>query len=294
MKNFLLYSKKLGQLPSLVQGAGGNTSFKRDGFFTVKASGYFLSQVGKKSGYASCQINKILKLLAGLGSYSPNLESDFAAKVLATADQNKSFGQPSIEAAMHAAIPSKYVFHTHSVLANVFNFANNGQSVLRQIFSPNDFLFLNYYNPGLELAMALAKELKRLGKLPGIIFLKNHGLITHHNNAAAAYQLTMDVQRKIIGYLKKQKVYRPFIVRKTSAKLSRHMFPDSVVYSQVDFSKLSPAKKQVYYEICSMVNYTQSVMQKLNLRPVFLPAAKVKFLQNMEQEKHRINMLIKS
>lgn len=277
----------------MVQGAGGNTSVKTGRVLSVKASGWFLKNLASGQGFVNCDYNLIKKYLFKIKAYSQSLEPAFAQFISGTLKAGAGDGQPSIETGLHAVIPSKYVFHTHSVFANVFNFASEGQRALRDIFADDELLFIGYKNPGLELALALSQELKRNRRLPSIVFLKNHGLITHHNNAEAGYNLTLGVQRKLTSYLKKQKVYKPFVIKKKAADLSRHMFPDSVVYSQVDFSKLSEPKKRVYYEICSMISYTRDIMERLTLRPIFLPEAKVKFLKNMGQEKHRIKLFVK-
>ncbi len=287
MKKFLKFSKLLGQSPALVQGAGGNTSVKIGKQMFVKASGYFLKDIDGNKGYVCSNYKKIQKYISNLKKYHTNFELPFNQLAKKSLAGGKSFGEPSIEIGLHAVIASKYVFHTHSVLANVLNFSGDGETMVKKIFGDN-MGFIIYKNPGLELAFALSKQ----KKLPNIIFLKNHGLITHHNNADIAYELTLDVQKNIVGYLKKQKVYRPFVVTKKSANFKRHMFPDSVVYNQVDFKKLPAAKKQVYYQICSMVNYTQRAIRLLKLQPAFLPESKVNFLVNMEQEKHRINKFI--
>lgn len=288
MKEFIQFSRLLGNDPALVQGAGGNTSFKIGNSLFVKASGYFLKNISKNQGYVCCNFLPIKKYLLNLKKYNTGLELPFNAFVEKNLDERKSFGKPSIETGLHAVIHSKYVFHTHSALANVLNFASGGERTIKILFP--GALIIKYKNPGLELAHTLAGEAKKRKKLPNIIFLKNHGLITHHNNPEAAYGLTIDVQKKITAFLKQQKVFKHFSVNKKSTSLKEHMFPDSVVYSQVDFKNLPPEKKQVYYEICSMVNYTRNIIKRLHMRPGFLCKPGVNFLVNMEQEKYRIKL----
>ncbi len=295
MKNFLKYSVLLGKDPALVQGAGGNTSYKNPkGELVVKASGYFLKDLKNKRGYVTCNNKKILAKLSKIRLYAPNMESEFDSFLKQTLNPKKSFGRPSIETSLHAAIPSRHVFHTHSAYANIFNFAKNGEAELKKIFTGYKVLFIGYKNPGLELGLALFKLLKSPFPLPSIIFLKNHGLITHHDNPAIAYNLTLLARNKIIKYLKTQKGYTLYKVINKPAGLKKHMFPDSVVYSQINFKKLSAEKREVFYEICSMINYTQRAMANLGLKPQFLSAKNINFLVNMDQEKHRINMLVKS
>jgi len=64
MKNNSLYedlihlSAFLGSNIDLVQGGGGNTSVKIEGKLFVKASGYWLSDAGKKNIFTSVEIKK--------------------------------------------------------------------------------------------------------------------------------------------------------------------------------------------------------------------------------------------
>ena len=289
MKNFVHYSKKLGKQPRLVQGAGGNTSVKKDGLIWIKASGYFLKDVDVKKGYAVLHNRPVTSYLLSLQKYSPKMEAEFSGLVAKNLLAQKSFGRPSIETGMHCAISSRYVFHTHSVLANIFNFARGGEKIIQQLFP--EALIMPYKNPGLELAYALMRQKKPGKNLPKIIFLKNHGLITHSDDPHEAYNLTATVEKNIIQYLKRYGAYLPFKIAKNPAPLKQHMFPDSVVYSQINFKNLSADKKKVFEEICSLINYVLAVQKKLGLKPVFLTGRQTKFIVNMEQEKFRIKML---
>ncbi len=294
MKNFLKYSRRLGQRPAWVQGAGGNTSVKLGSRLVVKASGFFLKDMAQKRGYVSLPFGPVRDYLLHLKIYRQRQERPFSQWVEKLARNDNSYGRPSIETGLHAVIPSKYVFHTHSVFANIYNFAQTGPAELNKLFGKNEVGFIGYKNPGLELALTLVRALKKNGRLPHVIFLKNHGLITHHDKAETAFALTKAVEDKITAHLKKQKKYRPFLVVKKPAAFFRHMFPDSVVYGQVDFTNLPKAKQRVYYEICSLVNFADKTMKDLGLKPEFLPAAKVKILKGMEQEKYRVNILLKT
>lgn len=282
MKEFLKFSNLLGQDPALVQGAGGNTSVKQDNVLTVKASGFTLKDLTENRGLVSLMLPSITDYLKLLDGYSENLEKPFNDLIISQRLPDQA-AIPSIETGMHAILLKTYIFHTHHVYTNVFNCMKGGENLLRQLFP--DAVFVDYQNPGLELALAL----KNISA--PVIFLKNHGLITQSDQASQAFEATQQITQITLDYLK-SKGLPEFEVKKIPADLSHHLFPDSVVYSQVDFSKLPETKQQVYWEITSVHNYILSAIKKLGGQPVFLDSHRVKFLQNMEQEKHRINLLL--
>lgn len=285
--DFLLYSRRLGKDPSLIQGAGGNSSIKIGGKLFVKASGVIMKNL-TEGGLVKCDYKRLNRYLLKQKSYSSQKEKEFSRLVLQSF--NGQIGtQPSIETGLHAALTSTYIFHTHNVYSNIFNCLRGGQKILGQIFGQN-FACVSYKNPGTELALELSKR----QKLPALIFLQNHGLITHGQNVNKTYDLTSHVSKKIISYLKSKKVFLPFKISKRGFDFKRHLFPDSVVYGQINFAMLPPLKKQVYFEIVSVSRYILNIIKKLKGKPTFLTPVKVKFITDMEQEKYRINLFTKS
>lgn len=291
MQHFLKISKYLGGFSYLTQGAGGNSSVKMGNNLIIKSSGVFLKDIKADYGYVTCSLGPIVQKLNSIKSFKPKHENQFDLFVQEMVDLERSYGKPSMETAFHVAIDSKYIFHTHSVFVNIFSCMNNGQAELKKIIKDIPFLFLQYYNPGLELGYALAKFNKTKELLSSVIILQNHGLITHHQNPQTALKLTKSINDAIVKYLKSKKVYKPFKVLSESADLSRHLFPDSAVYSQVDFTDLSSTKKQVYYEICSAHNYILNTIKALGKKPRFISSPNVRYIQNMQKELYRIKML---
>ena len=285
-----------GSSPLRVQGAGGNISEKNKDVMYVKASGWFLRDMKERAGYVACSYNAIadylFKTVETPGSQERRsfaLEAAFNEAVDAAVRAEESFGSPSMETGMHAVL-SKYVFHTHNVFANILGCMKDGEKVAQDIFPRTPFAFVPYFNPGRELALEIAR-LSRRGSVPPILFLRNHGLLTHSDDFEKALGASMEVEKNIEAYLEKRGALAPFKVKETPADFSRHIFPDSVVYSQINFENLPEAKRRVFYEISSAVNYILDAIKKLGGEAAFLDAADVAFIKNMDKEKARIQML---
>ena len=264
MTEFLKSSREIGLQPALVQGAGGNSSMKIGNKMFVKASGFLMRDMKKGYGYIEVDYKKIR-------DYIFNLPEDFKTTIQ---DENKFsaiLGKASIEAGMHAIL-GKYVFHTHNVYANVFNCMKGGEEKLREIFEKSVsqwILWIPYKNPGLALAHAIAQETKK-NKLPKIIFLQNHGLITHSENLKEAVTLTNLVTKKIN--------LSPFALENKINKITNYLFPDSIVFPK------NP-------EINSAAKYILDSIKQLGSKPNFISKKDIQFIKSIDKEKYRIKML---
>lgn len=63
LDTLVTYSRKLGETPSMIQAAGGNTSVKADGTMWIKASGRWLGEINDPSGFVEMDVDRILALL---------------------------------------------------------------------------------------------------------------------------------------------------------------------------------------------------------------------------------------
>lgn len=285
---FLKISNTVGLLPELAQGAGGNTSYKKGKKMYVKATGYLLKDLVLNHGYICCDYGWVRRYLSLCKD-----ENEFNQSIKNASFPEESFGEASIETGMHVLL-DQFAVHTHSVYANVFNCMVGGEEFLKKVFSGQDVLFCSYYNPGLALAQALAVYQKKKKKLPAIIFLKNHGLITHADDWQKALNLTLQVNQKLKKYLKHQGAHQPFKVQKKAISFSKHLFPDSVVYAEVNPKSLPLAKRSNFYEVASGRDYIICSIQSLKGAPTFIADQDVLFIKNMEKEKLRIKMASKT
>lgn len=296
MNNFFHASHILGSSPVFAQGGGGNTSVKIGYKMFVKASGVRLAAVAPGAGYTCCVHRSIASFLASSDHAVAEGERILNANINTHVLPDYHFGVPSIETGLHAVVPSKYVYHTHSVYANVFNCMEGGQHYLRDMFlrsskslaTPVETLFVPYMNPGYELARYLSHIVQTRKNIPKLIFLQNHGLIAHHDDGHAALGLMRMANRRIAEYLHSQGIFTPFSVHRASADFSRHLFPDSAVYSQLSREDLPSGKKEYYDETASAANYILSTIKRLGETPRFIPGRDVLYIVGMEKEKHRL------
>lgn len=272
-----------------VQGAGGNTSIKIRNKLYVKASGEKLKNMSLTHGYVCSLYKSPLKFFAGKKKYQSKDESGFLHQVDASIVKAESFGNPSMETGFHAVIPSRYVFHLHSVYANIFTCMKNGSTVLRKLFKKNQFLWIDYLNPGYELALILVQK----KSLPPLIFLQNHGIIIHGESIAVCLTYLNMLQEVIEAYLKQKKAFLPFKLQTKFVKPRKYNFPDSAVFSNIDFKKLPVQKKKDVLEIFSAQQYIIKTIKKLKQQPVFLNQKNVQRLLNMGQEKYRQELVTK-
>ena len=164
-KQVKAYCTKIGADPLLVQGAGGNVSWKDGEVLWVKASGTWLAHAENEEIFIPVDLAHLRAEIS---------EENFSStpKVLA----NTSL-KPSIETMLHALMPHKIVVHLHAVeiLAHLVR-KNPLEDLRRLIGDVVDWVFVDYCKPGAYLASAVRKSLQEKPDA-NIVFLKSHGLV---------------------------------------------------------------------------------------------------------------------
>ena len=179
IKDFVEISKYAGERLDLVQAAGGNSSVKLDnGEMLIKASGFLLSDISENIGYSKVITSSVAKIVREneiLESLDKRERELLTSQFLknATIDENN---RPSIETLLHSLL-LKYTLHTHSIVVNMIAANKDWKETLGIIFKNESVALVDYETPGIELAIALDKELGKFEKIPNIIILQNHGLI---------------------------------------------------------------------------------------------------------------------
>ena len=164
-------SAALGADPLRTQGAGGNTSIKRDGVMWIKASGTWLADALAQDIMTPVRLDPLRKAIA---DEDPRAA---AATDFVDAQRNASGLRPSIETSVHAIIPSPVVVHIHCVNTIALAVRHDGESLARERLRPQAdvaLAFIPYRKPGLPLAHAIAE---RLTKDTNVFVLANHGLV---------------------------------------------------------------------------------------------------------------------
>lgn len=289
--DFFKAARVLGSSPALVQGGGGNISEKRGDIMFVKASGIRLREMAPRRGYASLNHRPLAAYLLRearkpLRKRSHPAEARLNSMIDRTVVSAKSFGSPSMEAGMHAVLPSRYVFHTHSALANVLGCMKGGAKIVRELFGDRAAV-MPYMNPGRELAVAIAR-LHAGRRAKPILILANHGLLAHGDDFRRTLGLVFGMEKTITAFLRAKGAYAPFRVQAVRADFSNHFIPDSAVYAHVDFAHLPPEKRTVVHEMGTLANYVSRAIEALGAEPRYLSVADARFIVGMEKEKKRM------
>lgn len=145
--------ERVGRDRSLVQGLGGNCSVKSGQRMLVKASGKSMSEARKADFFHEVRLTK-------LGGFEDDVS---IAKT-----------RPSIEVFLHAAIPSKYVLHVHSVAAIASSLRIPQSATLRSRVASEGIVALPYLRPGRELFQGISEN---SSGQTSVFLLANHGLV---------------------------------------------------------------------------------------------------------------------
>ncbi|WP_018970271.1 bifunctional aldolase/short-chain dehydrogenase [Rubritalea marina] len=215
-------SRLLGQEADLVLHGGGNTSVKttvKDFFgnfvevLCVKGSGWDLATI-EKPGFPAVRMETLLKL-AELDTLSDaDMVEQQRLGLLDPAAPN-----PSIEAIVHAVIPSKYVDHTHADAILALTNNPDGKKHIKECFG-DSMIVVPYVMPGFVLAKAVQKAIagKDLSKYDGMI-LMNHGIFTFDDDAKKSYDLMIKKVTEAEKYIAKHLKDNPIKKAKHSTDL---------------------------------------------------------------------------
>jgi rhamnose utilization protein RhaD (predicted bifunctional aldolase and dehydrogenase) len=164
-------SAALGADPLRTQGAGGNTSIKKDDVMWIKASGTWLADALAQDIMTRVRLDPLRKAIAD-GDPRAAAAVDFV-----DAQLNASGLRPSIETSVHAIVPAPVAVHIHCVNTIALAIRHDGESLVRERLRPHAdvaLAFIPYRKPGLPLAHVIAEQLT---KDTNVFVLANHGLV---------------------------------------------------------------------------------------------------------------------
>ena len=159
------YCAEIGADSLLVQGPGGNVSWKQGDVLHIKASGMWLADAQRKQTFVPVDLVDLKGKIA---------DGNFGAKPLVL---GTSPLRPSIETMFHALMPQTFVVHVHAVEALAHLVRSDFQhSIAEALGDDLSWTWTGYYQPGPKLAAAVRDS---LAKEPdaSLVFLQNHGLI---------------------------------------------------------------------------------------------------------------------
>jgi rhamnose utilization protein RhaD (predicted bifunctional aldolase and dehydrogenase) len=164
----------LGKDRLLVQGAGGNVSWKEQGVLWIKGSGTWLANADKEDLFVPVSLTDLQAALS---------QANFDIKPQVIGEWTL---RPSIETILHALMPQKIVVHLHAVEALAHLVTRESRALIQQLFKQANpeavhISFVGYHKPGPELAKAIDRALKHQPNA-NVIFLKNHGIVIGGNS----------------------------------------------------------------------------------------------------------------
>jgi len=253
MSELVGLSQYYGEKADMIQGGGGNTSFKADGQMWVKASGVILRDISDEKGFVAVDLGRVNAVFEdALLPDLPDSERDSEVeKRLLSAKKADLPERPSIETFLHALLKETFVVHTHAVYVNAMACSVDGQKLAASLFEDSEYIWIPYKKPGYPLGYALysaaAEHRKKYGNVPTIVFLENHGLIVSGNMVEDIHVTTKKVIAKMIDcfgeYTAKQVPYK-------EQDISEKICND---YSTA-IARLSPEPVELQWSECPYVN----------------------------------------
>ena len=160
------YCDLLGKDSLLVQGAGGNISWKDQETLWIKASGTWLADACIQDIFVPVQLPPILQAIY-VGNFN----------VIPTCPEGCRL-KPSIETLLHALMPHKVVAHLHAIDILAHLVRENYLEDIKFALSDSTLRWTSvvYRQPGAILAEAVYFALLAEPKSE-VIFLQNHGVI---------------------------------------------------------------------------------------------------------------------
>lgn len=300
MNDFIALSRQYGQDFLLVQGQGGNTSYKaEDQTLWIKASGKKLGDLDSDNlvpiGYSS--LLQALQKQQASTPWSHNYDDNFAQEIK-TATLPATYPETlkaSMETGMHTLL-GKFVFHLHPVSLNAILCSEEAEDLIARLYADEDHLFVECLPPGFYLAQRLQTLLSQRRSVPPIIFLENHGIIISAESLAEIDTI----------WAKTDSICRQFLAAKgfdftileqrpswQDISQIQHIFPDTVVFENFlsVYPSLAKEKQQDLYDLFLAHHLIEKVMETVHLTPHYLPEAMLSYIRGMKQEKHRQNQL---
>lgn len=185
-------SYEIGNNIDLIQGAGGNSSLKENGILWVKASGCWLSDAIDNDIFVPIDNKKTVKSIESGDISDINVKGGYSL--------NKSSLHPSIETALHALMPHKFVLHVHAVNTLSISVLHNGQKYVSKLLHDINWAWVPYVMPGIKLARAVQSVIK---EKPDVLILANHGLVIGGETSQQVLELLMLVEERMNRVMRK-------------------------------------------------------------------------------------------
>ena len=256
-------TEEIGNNMNLVQGPGGNISYKKNDSLYIKASGTKMSEVRFKNIFVKVNINEIISEIENK-SYDPiknNCKDD-------------QFLKPSIETSLHALMPHPYVIHVHCVNTLSWVVQKNYQDKIANALGNINWITVPYVKPGIDLARAIKDRLNE--SHADVILLTNHGLIAGADSPEKASRIIKKISHKLSS-LEEEKIpinitrLNQFLINK-NYQLPKYEYVHQLAYS--DFYSQIVSKGNLFPD---QVVFLKSGFKIINNLNQFLDSSKFNF-----------------
>lgn len=204
-------SRLLGRDKSLVLHGGGNTSVKireRDLFgdeedvLYIKGSGWDLETI-EAAGFSPVRLQPAVRLASLSRLPDPQIVNE-----LVTHMTRAPAPVPSVEAILHAALPFKYVDHTHADAVVTVTNSPGGEERVREIYG-GSVVVIPYVMPGFDLARLCTERFPAEAGPDTIgMVLMNHGIFSFGETARESYERMVHLVDLAERYLESQGAWR--------------------------------------------------------------------------------------
>lgn len=190
-------ARLLGADEALVLHGGGNTSVKADAktifgetvsVIHVKGSGWDLATI-EPPGHPAVRMAALERLLA-----LPDMTDEQMVNEMRLALLDATAPTPSVETLLHAALPARFIDHTHADAILSLADQDEGERICREVFGDR-LLWVPYVMPGFGLAKACKKAWDGAvagGRSPTVMVLERHGIFTFGDTAKESYERMLE------------------------------------------------------------------------------------------------------
>lgn len=195
-------SRLIGRDRSLVLHGGGNTSCKtktRDilgrelEVLAVKGSGWDLVDI-EPPGLPLVELEPLRRLMALDSMSDEQMVNEVRRQLLLTSAPN-----PSVEALLHAALPHRFVDHTHADAIVTLSNQPDGADLIREALG-GEVGMLDWIMPGFPLAKAVAAAYAENEAMPGIVLL-HHGIFSFGETAQESYERMIELVHRAESFI---------------------------------------------------------------------------------------------
>ena len=166
VQKFITFCRSAGQDPLLVQGAGGNASWKSKEIIWIKASGKWLAAASSEDIFLP--IRRPFEFIDTIMN-----DRAYEFKLL-----DPACGRPSIETVLHCLLEQRFVLHVHAIAPLALLVRQDAKQILAERLADKlSYIFVPYAKPGKQLGRAVASSLSASESSCNVLLLANHGVI---------------------------------------------------------------------------------------------------------------------